>query len=202
MTKQVPSSIPVVCPFCKQKGHISIKSLKCRYFKPLTTKVAPNKKRNQDPSPLYPRSPSATDDVHQDGKDDNFVDSEVNATKFVPMKVPKSSTSKYVPVVDVDNPTFTPGDTIFQIMSFENCDDESTLTPTPSVFVLRFSPIELINQIVVNSNTYIKTKVSLGKLEYSKSYREKEMCDFTPRCVYQFIAILYYMGMIELPCMY
>ena len=116
------------------------------------------KKGLQLTSPLSSKSSNDIDDVAHDGNPDNLVDTEVNTTKFIPIKVPKSLTSVYVPVVDVDNPTFTPGDTIFQIPAFENCEDDSNpnLSPTPAVFIAKFFPIELINKIVVNSNTYIK----------------------------------------------
>ena len=119
MTKHKPRSTDVVCPYCKLKGHISTKSSKCQLFRPLTTKVKKGKKGLQAPSPLYPKSVNDIDDVVVDENNDNSVDSAVNTTKFVRLKVPKTSTSDYVPVVDVDNPTFTPGDTIFKIPAFE-----------------------------------------------------------------------------------
>ena len=158
MTKLNQSSTKVVCPFCKRKGHISTKSSKCKLFKPLTTKVKRGKKGLQSTSPLSSKSSNDIDDVAHDWKHDNLVDTEVNTTKFVLIKVLKSCSSAYVPVVDVDNPTFIPGDTIFQIPGFKNCDDESNpnLSPTPAVFISNFFPIELINKIVVNSTKYIK----------------------------------------------
>ena len=112
----------------------------------------------QSTSPLSSKSSNDIDDVAHDVKHDNLVDTEVNTTKFVPIKVPKSCSSAYVPVVDVYNPTFIPGDTICQIPGVKNCDDESNpnLSLTPAVFISKFFPIELINKIVVNSNKYIK----------------------------------------------
>ena len=138
MTKKVPSSTPVVCPFCKRKGHISIKSSKCRHFKPLPIKVGVKKKVPPTPLPSLPKARDDLEDCSLEGKHDNSVNPQVNTTEFVSLKVPKTFTSKYVPVVDVDHPTFTPGDTIFKIAAFENCEDKKHLSPTPEVVVLKF----------------------------------------------------------------
>ena len=104
----------------------------------------------------------------------------------------------YKPVIDIYNPAFKFTKTVLKLISKDYRNRTSFLSPTPAVLVDKYFPVSLIERFVNHSNAYVQEcKRREPHLEIWK--RKTDARPFMKSCIYQFIAIIYYMGIVKLP---
>lgn len=121
----------------------------------------------------------------------------LSCPNFVHINTPNEST--YEPVIDVSDPNFDPVPTIFEVQGRNERGRTVQIEPTPSVMTNLFFPLSLIEHITKCSNQY-------------RDLRRKQCPDlaiwkrwaisapFTLSCTYQFVTMIYYFGIVRLPC--
>ena len=149
----------------------------------------------------------ADDNVDDDANDDDDADTiasiNLSTTNFI--QVPNEGNTKrkrtklnYTPVVDVGSGTFKERDTVFKVYNKEVRGSRTRLEetpPTPAVLVDQFWPLPLVKKMVLSSNQYH----SLRQLQHPSLYiwtQKLQSAPFTVSSMYQFIAILYYFGVV------
>ena len=101
---------------------------------------------------------------------------------------------EYTPVIDVSSPDFKPVNTMFRLASA----DDVIIISTPGTLMEAYWSRDLIKALVRSSNAYRwKVKTSKPDLKYWQQKRNTR--PFTIACMYHFLAILYYFGLVRLP---
>ena len=104
------------------------------------------------------------------------------------------ATQEYTPVIDIASPDFEPVNTTFRLASA----DDTAIIPTAGTLMEAYWSRDLIKALVRSSNAYRwKVKTSKPDLKYWGQTRNTR--PFTIACMYHFLAILYYFGIVRLP---
>ena len=74
------------------------------------------------------------------------------------VKKVEETSNTYTPVVDVASPNFKPSPTVFKLFDIDNDGNKVELPPTPDVMVEKYWSLELIQELVKNSNLYIEMR--------------------------------------------
>ena len=178
------------CPSCGGTDHSRWSSKKCRYF---------NKRASRDAtdvaSPTVAASALETTEVARlESEEEESILSRPN---FIKIATPNRSA--YEPVIDVSSPNFEPVPTIFQVKGTNDRGRTVEIDPTPSVMADLFFSLSLIEHITKCSNQYMEhRRKQCPDLFIWK--RSSISAPFTLSCTYQFIAMLYYFGVVRLPC--
>ena len=115
--------------------------------------------------------------------------------KFIPVEEPNPD---YTPVVDVDSDKFKAVPTHFQVSEFNVGGNRVAVAPTTQVMVFQYFPYNFVKTIVDSSNQnccILKEKIPNLICWRCNIYS----APFTITCVYQFLAILYYFGIVLFP---
>ena len=132
---------------------------------------------------------SGTDEVGRPGSD--------LKPKFIAVG-DKDVLKGYKPVVDVDSSSFKFYKTIFKILKKDYRGRHSSILPTCDVLLDKYFPLSLMQKIANHSNAYVQEcKRRDPNLDIWN--RKTDSRQFTAGCIYQFIAIIYYMGIVQLP---
>ncbi len=136
--------------------------------------------------------------LDKDDDDDDVADDRLSKPRFIPVGDEDADLRNYVPVVDVSKSNFKFTDTVFKINKIDYRNRSTTVTPNPVVLMQKYFPLTLIQRIVNHSNSYVEEcKRRYPHLTMWK--RNTDSRPFTPSSVYQFLAILYYQGLVRLP---
>ena len=101
------------------------------------------------------------------------------------------------PVIDVSSKDFNPNPTVFKIRTEDN---KAIIPPTPEVLVNKYWSKEIVEKLVDASNKYwAERKEAFPDLTCWKKKYEKDSRPFTVACMYHFLALLYYFGLVKLP---
>ena len=219
-----PTTKTIVCKSCGGTDHARSTNKLCKNYKPRTKnpKLCPVTAPIPPPSdmpPLFcvPVMEETVSDVVKDvlfgiidkvvkrmgGIEDKEEDSDVSVGKSIVSK-PKfiqvgGQDASYTPVVDVDSSSFKFYKTIFKIMKKDYRGRRHSIIPTPDVLVDQYFPPSLMQSIANHSNAYVlECKRRDPNLDIWK--RKTDSRPITISCMYQFFAIIYYMGIVKLPC--
>ena len=139
-----------------------------------------------------PSASTSTSSSHQTSKN------AVQKPNFVDVTDTTSNTiNNYSPVIDVTSSEFDPIPTLFKL--YDN-SEKTEIEPTAANLMDHFWSINIVKSIVENSNLYIKKRKE--KEPTLLLWKDKNMHfnqDFTIAETYQFLAIIYYMGLVKLP---
>ena len=126
-------------------------------------------------------------------------DDSVSRPKFISVGDELKDLARYKPVVDIDSSNFKFTNTVFRITSRDYRNRFSYLDPTPSVLVDQFFPESLIQRLVNHSNAY--TQECRRRFPHLDVWKRKNDCaPFTISSIFHFFAIIYYTGVVKLPC--
>ena len=132
-----------------------------------------------------------------DGKKNEAEDKNISRPNFVHMKCKDEPT--YKPVVDVSSPHFTPNTTEFKLMQKNpSTNQNERVLATPEALLEHWWPMSVMLDFQASSNKYRKERME----KYPDLYcwkKKKVSAPFTLSCIYHFIAMLYYMGVVSLP---
>ena len=107
---------------------------------------------------------------------------------------------RYKPVVDVSSSSFKPSQTVFKVFGKNERNRSIELVPTPELLCTKYFSQKMILSIVHHSNKYREDRMKKEpNLDIWKKNRQSMSKPFTVSCVYQFLAIIYYMGIVALP---
>ena len=110
----------------------------------------------------------------------------------------KEAKKRYTPVVDVESDDFHPIGTVFKIFEKNHHNRKVEVVPTPDVLVRKYWSYSIVSQLVVSSNKYIEDRKKVSPhLDCCK--RKKDSRPITVGCMYHFLAMIYYMGIVRLP---
>ena len=217
----------MICASCGEIGHLRKSSMKCRLNplnqkpkaidndsnsvssqRPATTIFTTNKnttKKNNDSNSAATTDDENTTTSSITGGGATTIASDKNqqpspyrlySPNFV--YVGKPGEKHIEPVLDVASSSFKPQDTVFKTFTKDHRGKKVEIVPTPKHLTDQYLSLELIEQIRDNSNNYRKNQKKTypnrwhwTKAEYSKP--------FTNACIYQFIALIYYFGIVKLP---
>ena len=100
--------------------------------------------------------------------------------------------------MDVTSSKFEAIDTVFAVKGKDHRGRAVTLDPSPSNLMEAYWPLTLIEEISVNSNCYIaeRRRSNPDLVYWNKPSISR---DITVSCIYQFLAIIYYFGIVRLP---
>ena len=127
---------------------------------------------------------------------------DVNLSKptFIAVK-PVLGVPKYKPVADVSSSSFVPKDTVFKLFKNDMRGVKKEIPPTPNILVQIFFSTEHVDYLVDCSNKYCDLRrQDFPDLSIWKHKRSS--AEITTSYMYHFIVILYYIGLIKLPCKY
>ena len=128
----------------------------------------------------------------EDGSDDkDDRDTPDSAPTYIDL-----GSQKYEPVCDASRDDFSPVPTIFKI----NADDESKREATARNIVSKYFNETLMEHIVDSSNKYLsERKKQLPHLKIWTNNNTSAYRPITSSCIYHFIALIYYFGLVKLP---
>ena len=109
-----------------------------------------------------------------------------------------TTTQKYNPVVDVTSDKFEPIDTVFSVPGKNYRGRSTTLDPSPLNLVNSYWSLTIIETMKKHSNLYIKERKRLEP-DLMVWKQASVSRDITVSCIYHFLAILYYFGIVRLP---
>ena len=199
------------CPACGSSDHQRRSSKKCPFHrntsktsdlgiclpieKPKTCTKTNTAKNAASNSTLVSEN---TQNLSEEGKessldlDSNAVISEPKYINLIP-----EETKKFEPVIDIASPDFKPNKTFFKVTAEENGIIKEVI-PTPASLTALYWSKTMVNTIKVASNKYrenrLKEEPGLFVWKHEKNSRP-----FTLSCIYHFLAILYYFGIVRLP---
>ena len=106
---------------------------------------------------------------------------------------------RYQPVVDVAQADFEPIETVFKVLVKNHRGRCMEVEPTPEVLTKEFISKEIVTKMVLASNQYRENRMrDYPNLSISK--RKNDLAPFSMKCMYQYLVILMYMGVVKLPC--
>lgn len=101
------------------------------------------------------------------------------------------------PVIDVLGKYYNPNPTVFKIRTN---DKKTMIPPTPEVLVSKYWSKLIVEKLVESLNKYwYKQKEVFPDLTCWKNKYKKDSRPFTVACMYHFLALLYYFGLLKLP---
>ena len=110
------------------------------------------------------------------------------------------ASKRYKPIVDVSASNFKPHDTVFKVFGKNERNKSIELVPTPELLCMKYFSESIIAQFVLNSNRYRLYRMQMfPHLDCWKMSRRTQSRPLTMACVYQFLAIIYYMGLVRMP---
>ena len=126
--------------------------------------------------------------------EDNGKKSEKNFYEPTNHEIPCAHT--FEPVIDVNDPSYKQRDTMFKLK--QNNHSAKEIEPTAAALVEHFFDDNMIQNIVNSSNAYMyERKRREPKLSCFRSRATSRA--FTSSCIYHFLALIYYFGMVRLP---
>ena len=195
--RKAPAKPAVVCAPCGKTGHKRSSSKKCANYRGNDKGAEGQDEEARD---------NERDDKCAEGQDEEARDNEngvdttsstsISYPNFVELKNRKNRT--YEPVVDVDSRTFKSQETVFRVSGRDYRDRDVEIEASPENLMEKYFPDMLVERIKFSSNKYIRKRREENPDLYCwKS--EKVSGDLTRTCVWHFIAILYYFGLVALP---
>ena len=193
------------CPSCGGTDHSRRSSRKCPYFQRRVSRgaaaVASRRPVDVAPPPSVHAAPPAatlqTTDASTTGTELE-ADDESNLSKPNFVEIKTKNQPPYKPVIDVSAPNFKPVPTKFEVKLKNHRGRSIPVNPTPSVLADLFFPPSIIDHITKSSNQYRHDRQTENP-DLAIWKRKTVSAPFTHSCVYQFIAILYYFGIVRLP---
>ena len=178
-----------ICPSCKGTDHLRVSSMKCKFYKKRINTRA--KQTSSSSSSSFPTeiATESTDPVDIPLRNEDVM-STPNYIKF-------DSETTYQRVFNVDDVHNKTSSTQFMLMKQNEQGRKIRVLPSVTNLVdLFLGSTSFVEPIVINSNTYIhKCKLVTPTADI---WRRKNDCRPITACdVYQFIAILYYMGIVR-----
>ena len=136
------------------------------------------------------------DEDAQEEKDSSDDDDEEEIIDSTPTYIDLGCKG-YEPAVDVTRDDFSPVPTVFKINTDEGSEQEATAKNVMSKYINK----KLIDNIVESSNKYrCERKNQLPHLKiWSLEKNFPASRPITASCVYHFIALIYYFGLVKLP---
>lgn len=214
--KKVNNKGQLVCASCGNVGHERKSSLLCplnpKSKRSVATAILPvnaitttNKTRGTSTS----KKNTTTNELGNNEDDNNTTTSSLTcaiattATESVLYK-PKfinltpNSKEKMKPVIDISHSSFKPQPTIFKTFSKDYRGRTVEIVPTPKELTDRYYPLTFIKSIRDNSNAYCEYQKKKNPNLYHWR-NENYSKPITTACIYQFLAIIYYFGIVRLP---
>ena len=185
------------CKACGGTDHQRTSSLKCPF----------NKKRLKQASTAC--TPAVDQDPAPTTKESSTINKKTTSTEGGNLNSRKiwnpncinvaTSTEKFQPVVDISSPDFEPINTIFALQGKNHRGRAIPIDPSPSNLMEAYWPLTLIQTMVVNSNTYIAERKK-DDPDLAMWQAKPSVCrEITVSCMYHFLAIIYYFGIVRLP---
>ena len=134
-------------------------------------------------------------DSNNTKKNNEKDDSLLSRPKFISMET--QSTAKYQPVIDVSSSAFKMNPTIYKLFQPDHRGRAMETTPTPQNLTDTYWSLTLVNNIRDSSNTYRKLQKKDNPEAWWWKHNFSE--EFTTSCIYQFLALIYYFGIVRLP---
>ena len=204
------------CKSCGGTDHVRKSSKKCKFYKsPVRKIVAQNcNVRNEVKSDMECLDTSVVDKLNLSNNQQltsfnhstssDLPPEDISSPSFIYVGESVTGESetealkRYSPVVDVESTSFTPTKTVFKVFEKNRHNRKVEIVPTADVLTRKYWNYSIVSRISINSNKYIEDrKKSFPDLDCWK--RKKDCRPITVGCVYQFIAIIYYMGIVKLP---
>ena len=178
--------IHVVCGMYDQ----STEEYRC----PIDCRKAPAVVRTPPPPPPIDRTPPPTSN--------NNNTNPLKHTSFYYIGKSESeeeAKKRYKPVVDVASADFEPIKTVFKVFNKNYRGRYAEVEPTPEVLTKEFLSKGIVSKMVLASNQYRANRLN-DYPDLNIWRRKSDSAPFTMKCMYQYLAILMYMGIVKLPC--
>ena len=216
-TPQKPPQTQRKCPSCGGTDHVRRSSKKCtKYVGPAGGNAENSEEKNDAPTSTAPNTtniapPETTDtessasipaDNNNDASsnDNSATDSaeEVNISKPNFIRLENPTAPEYKPVVDVSSKAFNIQGCLFKVIERDHRDRKREIPAEPHILMERFFSFGFMTRFVVSTNKYIANRrQALPDLYCWKDSKVSE--DVTLSNMFQFFAILFYFGIVELP---
>ena len=210
----------IKCPKCGGDDHQRSSSAKCKYYKKRKKKdtvvvdqsaTKSSKTTNKKPAKAA-TTKEIVNEVTQNMLEEiengsgvskpNNNDGSINLATPNYIYVGKHETEdeankRYKPVVNVASSNFKPTPSVYKIFTKNHRNQNVELVPSPESLILTYWSIDVMKKVTHNSNKYIAIKkINQPNLDY---WKRVEGVKIELHEMYQFIAILYYMGIVKLP---
>lgn len=211
------------CPSCGGTDHFRRSSKKCLHYVPRASVVKDNNKKqgdevevsvviedtNQQQTTTTVDSSSIINSNSNSNNNNNVtnvsknIDSTSNADDIdisTPEFIKLNSTTDvaYKPVVDVASKDFQIQETVFKVFEADHRGRKFEVSASPDNLMKQYFTPEFIYQFVSSSNKYRQNRMKQEPDLYC--WKEKKMSSpISESNIYQFLAILYYFGLVVLP---
>ncbi len=145
---------------------------------------------------------SDTTTATKDAKTTNNKNNTLTQTSFYYIgkdETEEQAKSRYKPVVDVSSDDFKPIPTIYRVTERNERGRSVEVQPVPGVLTKKFFPKDFVRKMVIQSNKYRENRLATNPGLDIWS-RKTDSAPFTMHSMYHYIAILFYMGVVQLPC--
>lgn len=138
------------------------------------------------------------DNVNNNNRNNQTNDADISRPKYIHVKDDENEEVQYKPVADIEKLKKKP--TIFKVMNKTNTEKGRLreVVPCASALTDKYWDDNMLQQIVNHSNAYISERRRRNPL-LDCWKRKKESNDFKLSDTCQFLAMLYYMGVVQLP---
>ena len=134
----------------------------------------------------------------KNGEEEEATTENISRPRFINLDT-SDDPAVFKPIIDVSAEGFVPHDTIFKVMTMDVTGRNIEVALNATVLMGKYWPREIMITMVEAGNAF-----RANRLKQEPDLRmwldKRNTRPFTLACMYQFIAMLYYFGITQLPC--